>query len=157
MWARLNNNLTIRTVERKTGYNRATILRIETGAQSPSLEYLQAFAHMLYITTAELVEILEDKRLAEHAMQIARAVKNMRKSIKACELQKAYIIDAISYEGYRTVTEFCRENNMTIKTPYNFLANNNGTVCALRDVTLYKYVHMLNMKYDEEERLWKHQ
>lgn len=88
MWARLNNNLSVSEVERKTGYNRVTILRIETGEQSPSLEYLQAFAYMLDISTSELVEILEDKKLATHAMQIAKAVNNMRKSIKACELQK---------------------------------------------------------------------
>lgn len=156
MKIRLDKGLTVSDLSKKIGYSHTTIRKIETGKISPTLDYLESFANGLEMwSMGELFNVLGYEDFAYEAKCIAKAVDNMRNSMKKCEQQKQYILDAIKKNGYSTVTDFCRKQNLPIKTPYNFLARNDGTVCALRDLTLYQYVHMLHMDYDEKEGIWK--
>lgn len=137
-------------------YEYNTIWRNEFAMQSPTFEYLQDFAYVKGIPMSLLADLLQNKQHAEEAQGIRLACKCMALSTNACKQQRKCILDAIYRNGYKSATAFCRDNHISIKTPRSFSGRrNDGGISAVRDVELYKYVKLLNMQFDEKERLWK--
>lgn len=156
MWLRLDSGMTRKKLASMMPYEYNTIWRNEFAMQSPTFEYLQDFAYIAGMPTRLLADMLKNKQHAEEAQGIYLACKCMALSTSACKKQRKYILDAIYRNGYKSVTAFCRENNIAIKTPRSFSGRrNDGGISAVRDVELYKYAKLLNMQFDKKERLWK--
>lgn len=156
MWLRLDGGMTRKKLASLMPYEYNTIWRNEFAMQSPTFEYLQDFAYIIGRPTRMLADMLENKQHAEEAQGIRLACKCMASSTNACKQQRKYILDAIYRNGYKSVTAFCRENHIAIKTPRSFSGRrNDGGISAVRDVELYKYAKLLNMQFDWGEKLWR--